>query len=206
MKSFNILIALLWFSLASCNQKPTNPQVSTAEADTSQLAENSSHDYAIMLDEAMVYSIKHHFSDSLTEDSFVVELPAGDIWASQYCLKVFNSRAQLIYQNSVDATSLMNGSQMEGKAFAEKEKVLDNVKFKFSGLSDSSNFVVSANAVHSKNNVARDTINTIGFNEAINNPTTLMYRYDDGFTTTYIMYSKKLQKVIVVFKEEYVDY
>lgn len=202
MKPLHIVIAVI-FCLTACNHKPANPEVETTVSDTTYANGERAFQFdTLILDEYVVYSTQHIFSDSLTQDSFVVELPAGNVMHSYWYLRVFNSKAELIYTDSLGAETFARESDLSQEVI-DHAGVLAAVKRRLFGLTDIKNYSVSGSEDAIKGAPAYSIENMIAFNEAVDNPSTILYRYDDGYTATYIMYSKKLQKVVVVVKEEY---
>ena len=72
-----LLTAAVFFT--ACSHTPSNIELQNEKSDSSTAFVPANLYNSIDLSESLAYSTKHYFSDTLLQDSFVIEMPAGNI-------------------------------------------------------------------------------------------------------------------------------
>ena len=197
------LSALFIFCMifSSCNHTPKEEQ-QVISNDSINMPTGSAIRDSIILSDPIVNSIKHYFSDTAKMDSFVVEMPAGNIMALNFLVKIFDSNNNLIYLDSASPRGFINDDLYDEKM--KQDDIIKDLKKSIKAAFNIDNFSYSGKEDVIKNASASEIKNMQTWNEAINDTDRVVFNYLDwGKGVLYVSYSQKLKKAAVAIQRMY---
>jgi|GEM_PF-3309910 hypothetical protein len=193
-----VLILSLFFT--SCNQHPPNEAQKITPVDSGMPVNRNESDDSIVLSEPIVSSAKHYFSDPLSQDSFVAELPKGNIYRNSLYLKIYAAGNELIFVDSLSPTVFLS-SEIYGYGTVQPQVVSKDLHRGIAALFEEANFSLTGDKDAIKNASAAQISNMIGWNEAVADSNQIVFSFFDAYPgTSYVTYSKKLKKGVVILK------
>ena len=185
-------------SFMACNHSPKNDE-QTSRSDTLGIPIDSNHRHPIMLKEPIVKSIKHYFSDTLTMDSFVLEIPVGNLISHNILVKIYNHQNALLFLDSVRA------NPYEGYIPTPDENI-SYARNRVMTMFNVDNFTRTGEEQAIKNASANQITNMVGWNEAIADSDRIVFNFINyNLDSAYVVYSEKLKRAAVIVKVPTID-
>jgi len=198
MKLLSPLLFIFCLALTSCNHHPKEDTQSVVSSTDSTISEKA---YvlpdSVMLTEPIIKTLRHYFSDTTNMDSFVVEMPAGNMMANWLQIKIYNPANNLIYIDSFSATNMWSAEYFD-QAKAPNPEIAANALRQFVMTIftiNNFNYAGEENAI--KNAAANDIKNMIAWNEAVSDTDRIIFNYYGNGTRNYVNYSNKLKRGVM---------
>ncbi len=198
MKTSLVAIFFLSLVLMGCNNRPAT-ETAIIVQDTSDAYDNTPRNYyeEVMLEDDIVYYSLHYFSDSLAGDSFVVEMPTGNIIGGSYFVRIYNAAGKCVFTDSVATYHVFNSISTERDSVTE-EQLLAMLDRYLADVVSNGHFSEAGKVEAIKNAGASDIRNMIGWNEAVADPAMPVFTYDIQGGTAQICYSHKLNRPVII--------
>lgn len=198
-KTFALLFAL--FALAACNHKPVVETDVTSNEPPPIGSDYMPYD-SVMLRERIQYTYFHHFSDSVEQDSFLVEMDPGNIIGGWFYFSIYNTQGALLYEDEIPA-ELYLGNAINDNQFTP-EMIIDSLKRDLSHFLDLDNFKYAADNEAIRKARGSEIDNMVAWNEAVNDPRRMTFRYwATPVAEFHVAYSHKLSAGNVIVVKEY---
>lgn len=205
MKGLLSILFIACMILSSCNHHPNGDSGKTGGADSGSVSQISSSNYSRMLKEPIVNSKMHYFSDSAAMDSFVIEIPAGDIFTSKMHLRIYNHSNELIYTDSISTIGFYDeDTNVNEQGFIKTESAIKDLKEGIAGMLSAEHFM-NGGAEEIRNAPDESVTDTTVWKEVEANPHRIIYLYADVIKgATYVACSRlsKQASVIIHFDAE----
>jgi hypothetical protein len=201
MKYFSVYIISVVVLLYSCNHKPVQQEELTqTDPVKAVLAQNFDSFYDSVLIEQPISAVYyHHFSDSLAQDSFVIEIPAGDILSNELSFRIYSQEGRLLFQDWLSSEFCLGSATNNSREFTEQQ-IVNSLKQYMSHFFDLPNFVYAYENEAIKEASGDRILNMIGWTEAVNDPHRMTFKYyKNPEYESYVAYSYKLGKGVIIF-------
>ena len=197
LPAFLILCVLF----VSCNQHPASGEVEkNATTDSGMRITQNEPDDSIVLSEPIISSAKHYFSNLLSQDSFVAELPKGNIYKSNLYLKIYTAGNELLFLDSISPTAFVSGD-IFGQGTVLPEIVSRDLHHGIAALFEEANFSVTGDEEAIKNATATQISDMAGWKEAVSDSSKIVFSfYNADMGISYVTYSKELKRGVVILK------
>ena len=193
----SLFILSLLFS--GCKHSSNGAQDGSSQENADIEAENSPD--AIMLRQPIVSSVKHYFSDSTAMDSFVVEMPAGNILKNDMSVRIYNNRNELLFKDTVSASDFIEDAVYNQES-PEPEVALSDLRRGIKDIFKGEVFTAAGKEGAIKDATIKHIVNKDTWNEAVDDSTKIIFTFSDSFRgTSYVAYSQKLKKAVVIVRE-----